>query len=563
MTVDVASDAPLNISAFSAGGALVTWLFFHWYHVRGDYAALAFSISPLITYSAIRLLLSEAQTSHLLLTLLYVVVFAASVVLLSICYRLSPLHPLANYPGPRSWWFTNLQLVRLAMSGKRHQRIHELHMRHGPIVRVGHNTLSINSLSALNPLYGPTLSMEKSELYRLPGHQDVMCLFYKQDLHLHNERKRVWMKGLSAAATKNYIPCIERRTWELASYIERRQTESKEGAASLSECFSHWAYDLMGDIMYGGCNDYALMAKGDSERLVMTGKEGMVAIECFGQAPWLMDIIWHVPVSEAMVKYSAISAAMMHKRIKVNDATSMRDLSSYLLEGSRSGQTIPLPDLELEAVNALFGGGDTIAGSLSMVFYYLLSHPQYYKQLYDVLHAEFPDPMEHLEGSRLAGISLLGDVIDESLRLQTAFYFPRIVPSGGVTIDGSFIPEGTIVSVASYSQQIDPTNFYPDPLEFKPERWLPGGLGPDTKTERNALFSFSTGQHVCVGKAFAYQQMQYVIARLVLSFDMAFPDSFDKEAFRNGILHKRTLILEKPLLVKLTRRPGAEIPDLK
>ncbi len=57
--------------------------------------------------------------------------------------------------------------------------------------------------------------------------------------------------------------------------------------------------------------------------------------------------------------------------------------------------------------------------------------------------------------------------------------------------------------------------------------------------------------------------MQYVIARLVLSFDMAFPESFDKEAFCNGILHKRTLILKKPLLVKVTRRPGADIPDLK
>lgn len=229
----------------------------------------------------------------------------------------------------------------------------------------------------------------------------------------------------------------------------------------------------------------------------------------------------------------------MHKRIKLNNDTSIRDLSSYLLEESLSGKSIPLPDLEVEAATALFGGGDTIAGILSMVFFYLLSHPQYYKQLYDVLRAEFSDPMEHLEGSRLVGIPFLGGVIDEALRLQAAFYFPRIVPPGGVTIDGSFIPEGTIVAVASYSQQIDPKNFYPDPLEFRPERWLPGGLGPDTKTDRNALLSFSMGHHVCVGKALAYQQLQYVIARLVLSFDMSFPESFDKEAFCNGILNKR------------------------
>lgn len=291
MAVDAASKVVLNVSALSMGGALVSWLFFHWHYVRGDYAALACAISTPIIYFAIRSLLSESQASPLLLTMLYVVVFTTSSILLSVSYRFSPFHPLASYPGPRSWWISDLQLVHLAMSGKRHQKLHQLHMQYGPIVRVGHNTLSINSLSSLNPLYGPALSMEKSDMYRLPGHRDVMSLFFKQDLDLHNERKQIWTKGLSASATKNYIPFIEQRTWELASYIERRQAASKEDATSLSECFSHWSYDLLGDIMYGGCNDYALMAKGDSERLVLTGKKGMVAIESFGQAPWLMDII--------------------------------------------------------------------------------------------------------------------------------------------------------------------------------------------------------------------------------------------------------------------------------
>ena len=99
-----------------------------------------------------------------------------------------------------------------------------------------------------------------------------------------------------------------------------------------------------------------------------------------------------------------------------------------------------------------------------MVFYYLLAHPKYYEMLYQELCAAFPDPIQSLDKSQLAKMPLLGGIIDEALRLQTGFYFPRIVPAGGVVIDGNFIPGGTIISISAYSQQIDPTNFGPKPL---------------------------------------------------------------------------------------------------
>lgn len=53
--------------------------------------------------------------------------------------------------------------------------------------------------------------------------------------------------------------------------------------------------------------------------------------------------------------------------------------------------------------------------------------------------------------------------------------------------------EDTIVSVPPYAQMTSSENFYPLPLEFKPERWLPRGLGPDTKTNRSAIMAFSHG----------------------------------------------------------------------
>ena len=97
----------------------------------------------------------------------------------------------------------------------------------------------------------------------------------------------------------------------------------------------------------------------------------------------------------------------------------------------------------------------------------------------------------------LLELPYLSAVIDEGLRFASPFPgFPRVVPEGGAAIDGRYVPGGTIVAVPTYSQQMSEDNFYPSPLEFKPERWMEGGLGPGTITKREALMVFQFGEFV-------------------------------------------------------------------
>lgn len=65
---------------------------------------------------------------------------------------------------------------------------------------------------------------------------------------------------------------------------------------------------------------------------------------------------------------------------------------------------------------------------------------------------------------------------------------------------------------------------------------------------------------MCIAKAFAYQEMRLVVARLVLAYDMELAKGFDVKAYRDGILNMRTTILQKPLLVRAKRRAGVELP---
>ncbi len=100
---------------------------------------------------------------------------------------------------------------------------------------------------------------------------------------------------------------------------------------------------------------------------------------------------------------------------------------------------------------------------VTLSIYFLLTNPAYYHRLRSELTAAFPDPTHPLSTSTLADLPFLEGVLNETLRLTGHYFIPRIVPPGGIVIDGQHIPEGTIFALANRSQQTSPENFSPDP----------------------------------------------------------------------------------------------------
>ena len=139
-------------------------------------------------------------------------------------------------------------------------------------------------------------------------------------------------------------------------------------------------------------------------------------------------------------------------------------------------------------------GSDTTAGVLIFMFYYLLSNMESYNRLREELDDAFPDYDAPLNREILMELPYLSAVVEESLRLGTPFPgLPRVTPKGGATLAGTYIPEDTIIGVPAYSQSIHPENFWPEPESFRPERWLPGGLGPGSRVSKQAVLAFSWG----------------------------------------------------------------------
>lgn len=138
-------------------------------------------------------------------------------------------------------------------------------------------------------------------------------------------------------------------------------------------------------------------------------------------------------------------------------------------------------------------------------------------------------------------------VFKEGLRFYppVAGEMPRVVPKGGATIAGQFVPHGTVVAAAQYAMNHAPRNFA-DSFSFQPERFLTPDKFPTDNFD--VLQPFSTGPRNCVGKNLAYAEMRTLLARLVWNFDLELTDPED-----NWMDQKVFFLWTKPpLSVKLT-----------
>lgn len=103
----------------------------------------------------------------------------------------------------------------------------------------------------------------------------------------------------------------------------------------------------------------------------------------------------------------------------------------------------------------------------------------------------------------------------------------RETPSGGIVIDGEFVPSGIDVGVSTYAIHHN-EDYYADPWAYKPERWLEGeqgrGRGTDVAMARACFSPFSQGVRSCLGKGLAYTELTLTLASLLFASDFKFAD---------------------------------------
>lgn len=145
----------------------------------------------------------------------------------------------------------------------------------------------------------------------------------------------------------------------------------------------------------------------------------------------------------------------------------------------------------------------------------------------------FASREEIRSGSELNSCVYLFGCIEEALRRTAGVpsHLPRTVLDSGMTIDGHYLQEGTVVGVPAYALHHDPT-YFPDPWTFIPERWIESeteSIQVSLPTSRKAFTPFGIGTRQCPGMKLGYLQLKLTLAHLLYRYDLRIaPDEPDR-----------------------------------
>jgi cytochrome P450 len=171
--------------------------------------------------------------------------------------------------------------------------------------------------------------------------------------------------------------------------------------------------------------------------------------------------------------------------------------SSLLYKLKSNKENFSQTAIAAECMDHMAAGIDTTGDALCLLMYQLSLPESHYVQenLYKELSenpSKSQDDLEYLDAVVMEGLRCFPPIPMSQ---------PRYVPPGGRTIDGYFIPGGTIVSCQAYSVHRLNEDVYAHGDVFSPERWLEEGK----KLESNRLFfAFGAGGRGCTGKQQVY-----------------------------------------------------------
>jgi cytochrome P450 family 135 len=187
-----------------------------------------------------------------------------------------------------------------------------------------------------------------------------------------------------------------------------------------------------------------------------------------------------------------------------------------LLLAARDEEGRPLTDGELrdELITLLLAGHETTATSIGWAFERLLRTPAALERL----TAEARDGQGH---------DYIDAVIKETLRVRPVVTEVFRAPTKPIELGGYRFAPGTQLAASILLVQYDPELYPPDPLAFRPERFLEDAPEPYT------WIPFGGGVRRCLGAAFAQLEMRVVISAILARTELRAPrDSAEKARFR-------------------------------
>jgi cytochrome P450 len=448
---------------------------------------------------------------------------AAGLGLLTIRLFISYLR-LSKIPGPFAAKFTDLWRFRSQNTAGHAQRLVELHRKHGKLVRLGPNHVSISDPSAISTVYSISPTWVKGPSYYgampISKNGPVPSIISMSEAQHTAVRKSVG-RGFTTNSLLDYESCIETSCYELIDILKSR------AQVDINEWLQLFAMDMiiriaftdsLGMLTHGKDVDGSLAAVMD--RFDHWGQWGAVPS---------LDYALNKSRLATMLRGARSSplARVAQERLAVRRAdkaqNQFKDLCSKVLDGQQKSQLLRDDDVLGIIMSTIGAGADTTAATLTYTVYFLskysLARKRLRQEIDECLAAGTLSPLP--KWNEVSKMEYLDAVLKESMRLcpVASWGLDRVVAPEGATISGQFIPGGTVVGCQIDAIHRDTGVFGADAEIYRPERWLEAGE-EQRRAMNRAFLAFSAGKRTCTGIHIAWLEMKKTLPLLMIHFDV-------------------------------------------
>jgi cytochrome P450 len=229
---------------------------------------------------------------------------------------------------------------------------------------------------------------------------------------------------------------------------------------------------------------------------------------------------------------------------------SRTDILSLLMAArDEAGQPMTDEELRDELMTLLVAGHETTATALAWAFYWIQKIPSVRQKLLQELDSlgDNPDP------GTIFKLPYLNAVCSETLRIYPVamLTFARVVRTplslGGYELEPGI---GVIGSIYLTHHRED---LYPQPKQFKPERFLERQFSP------YEYLSFGGGARRCIGLAFAQLEMKLALAKILSTRELELVDNAEVRPKRRGLVTGQ----DRPIQMVVTSQRQVKSPILQ
>ncbi|KAM0716115.1 hypothetical protein Q7P37_008629 [Cladosporium fusiforme] len=434
---------------------------------------------------------------------------------------------LSRVPGPLLAGLSDFWRAWYSRNGKLRTKLDELHRQHGTVVRYGVRSISVSDPQVVDMAFGSRAGFVIADSYKvivgISNGKEVPSLVTIRDEDRHTALRRSVASAFTPNAVLEYESHIDQTIQELLDVLKRKE------CVDLSSQMAYYTMDAAGRFSFSqslGC----LAADADAG-----GRIGLIRVRSshwvrWGSLPDLERLVYRNPLAmrakRAPSSMVTVAMGLLKERLaKPKSQSEPPDLMTRFLDASQKHpETLDQAAVVGLLMSMISGAGDTTASAVTAIFYYMLKHPSTLAKLHEEFSSSnLNEPIPAF--NQVNKLPYLHAVTREGMRLFPVLATPieRKVPQGGVTIAGTFLPEGTSVGCSQSALHHNPDVFGSDADLFRPERWLEADASR-LKAMEFAHMGFSRGRRVCIGQNLAVMQMKKLLAALIMGFDISLVD---------------------------------------